>query len=90
MGWIEIIHKCKTPDLQEIEGQEVQVGSIWECDGAVGARNNGGRVCRDRWKLRQIKGEGRGNVGNFPKWDRLTVNGEELSLAQTLFAPGAK
>lgn len=87
MGWVETIHRCKTPNLQEVEAAEVQVGSVWECDAdpdrtAALARKHGTPAprCGDRWRLRQIKNEpgARGNVGDFPKWTRLTINGEPI------------
>jgi hypothetical protein len=72
--WVELIHKCRTPSAQEIETRQAQVGSIWQC-GSTDPQ------CSDRWKLRQIQNEPghRGNVGTFPKWDRLTVNGEPVT-----------
>ena len=77
MGWVEVIHKCKTPNLMEVEEAEVQVGTTWQCEGKRPGTDD---TCGDIWKLRQIKNEQgmRGAVGHFPKWDRLTVNGTEV------------
>lgn len=68
MAWTSIVHDCPTPDLKEIEEQEAQVDSEWECD-----------TCKSSWKLRQkISKGGRGIDPRLPDWQRLTINGEEI------------
>jgi hypothetical protein len=45
MPWEKLIHKCETPNRQQVEELHADIGSLWTCDS---------QGCMRLWKLTQI------------------------------------
>lgn len=68
MSWVNYApHRCRVPDLTEIEGVDAQAGAVWRCDRmpTFGDSHEG---CGKRWVLTKVYSMTAGQLGDAGNW----------------------